>query len=270
MSNILKHIAVITDGNGRWATQRGLPRSAGHDQGRESFWNICNWALERGIPFLSFYVLSLDNLKRDPAEVDHIFGIGREIYGKGGVEKCKELGIRLIYAGDKEKVKPEDMECMEQGMADTAECDKLICILYTCYGGRDEIVRAARACVEEGVEITEEAITAHLYGAVANAPDPDMIIRTGGYSRLSGFLPWEAVYSELYITPTLYPDLSKEEFDWACKWYEGIERTHGGNRKLPAGMEKKVTQQGAEKQPVVSPFAQKKEAPENGKVEEEA
>ena len=258
MSNILKHVAVITDGNGRWATQRGLPRSAGHDEGKQTFWNICNWALERKIPYVSFYVMSLDNLKRDPAEVEHIFAIGREIYGKGGVEKCKELGIRLIYAGDRTKVKEEDMRCMEQGEADTAHCDKLICILYTCYGGRDEIVRAARACVAAGEEITEETISSHLYAACVDAPDPDFIIRTGGYPRLSGFLPWQSVYCEMYVTTTYYPDFSREEFLWACKWWEGLERTHGGQRKAVP-----TPTMAAAPKPKDCPFA-RKEVPPSG------
>lgn len=259
MGNKLNHVAIITDGNGRWAAQRGLPRSAGHDQGRESFWKICNWCLEAGIPYLTFYVMSLDNLNRDPDEVNHIFDIGREIYGKGGVQKCQELGIRLICAGDKSRLNEEDFKCMEQGEADTAACTKLICVLCTCYGGRDEIVRAANAAVEAGEAITEESISKHLFAAPYGVPDPDMIIRTGGYSRLSGFLPWQAVYSELYITPTLYPDLSHEEFNWACKWFEGIHRTHGGDRvakaTTPANTVNETIQKGAAKN--AAPFARK-------------
>ena len=259
MGNKLKHVAIITDGNGRWAAQRGLPRSAGHDQGRESFWKICNWCLEAGIPYLTFYVMSLENLNRDPDEVNHIFDIGREIYGKGGVQKCQELGIRLICAGDKSRLNEDDLKNMEQGEADTAACTKLICVLCTCYGGRDEIVRAANAAVEAGEAITEESISKHLFAAPYGVPDPDMIIRTGGYSRLSGFLPWQAIYSELYITPTLYPDLSQEEFNWACKWFEGIHRTHGGDRvaktTTPANTVNETAQKGAAKN--AAPFARK-------------
>lgn len=265
MSNKLTHVAVIADGNGRWATKRGLPRSAGHDEGKKTLWNICQWALERGIPYVSFYVLSLDNLNRDKAEIDHVWEISREIYNGGGVDRCKASGIRLIYAGDRTKMTQEDAECAAKGEDATKDCDKLVCILYTCYGGRDEIVRAANRCVADGTEITEDNISARLYGAAVRAPDPDLIIRTGGFSRLSGFLPWESIYSELYITPTLYPDLSKEEFDWACRWFEGIERTHGGDR-TPANA--RVTEQAPAKPARTvsavprgaSPFARKEAA----------
>lgn len=257
--NKLNHIAVITDGNGRWATMRGLPRSKGHDEGKKTFWNICQWALERGIPYVSFYVLSLDNLNRDKDEIDHVFEIGREIYSGGGVEKCKANGIRLIYAGDRERITQEDAECMAKGEAATKDCDKLICLLYTCYGGRDEIVRAANQCVADGVELTEEAISARLYGATVNAPDPDLILRTGGFSRLSGFLPWESIYSELYITPTLYPDLTREEFNWACRWFESVERTHGGDRE-PKATEQTATTRRVQAVSGASPFAKKEAA----------
>lgn len=251
--NKLQHVAVITDGNGRWATQRGLPRSSGHDQGRETFWNLCNWCLEAGIPYLTFYVMSLENLQRDPAEVNHIFEIGRSIYGGGGVEKCRELGIRLIGAGDRSRMSEEDRACLAKGEADTAGCKKLICVLCVCYGGRDEIVRAANAALVAGEKITEESISRHLYAASHGVPDPEMIIRTGGYARLSGFLPWQGIYSELYITPTLFPDLSREEFQWACKWFSGIHRTHGGDREKKTH-EPEIKSQGSEKK---VPFARK-------------
>lgn len=232
--NELKHVGIITDGNGRWATKRGLPRTAGHDEGKKTFHSLCEWALKIGIPYLSFFVLSTDNLKRNPAEVEHIYEIAREIVSKGGIDWCKQNGIRLIYAGDREGIKADDREALEKGEQETAACDKLIVVLYTRYGGREEIVRAARMCVEDGVEITEDAITDRLYASPFGVPVPDLILRTGGYTRLSGYLPWQTIYSELYFTETLFPDLSYEEFAWACKWFERIERTHGGDRQEAA------------------------------------
>ena len=257
MSNVLKHVAIITDGNGHWATQRGLPRTEGHTEGRKTFEQVCNWCLELGIPYLSFYVLSLDNLKRDKAELEHIQRMARELCTGEGLEKAKEKGVRLVLCGDRALQNPDDLALYENAERETAACDKLVVMFQTYYGGRDEIVKAANRCVADGVEITEENISARLYASHINAPDPDMIIRTGGYSRLSGYLPWESIYSELYITPTLFPDLSKEEFNWACKWFEGIERTHGGQRKtapLPAAAAAKTKD---------CPFA-KKEVPPNG------
>ena len=252
MENKLNHVAIITDGNGRWATERGLPRSSGHDQGRETFKNIVDWALEMGLSYVTFYVMSLENLKRDPAEVEHIFEIGRDIFGRGGVEEMVKKGVRLICAGDKSRMNEEDRKCMEQGEKDTAHCDKMICVLCTCYGGRDEIVRAANQCVADGVEITEETISARLYASIADVPDPDLIIRTGGYNRLSGFLTWQSVYSEIYVTPTYYPDFSKEEFAWACHWYKRIKRTHGGDRQMKKNAT--ATAKASEK---TAPFARK-------------
>lgn len=239
MSNMLKHVGVITDGNGRWATNRGLPRTEGHTAGRETFQKLCDWCLELGIPYLSFYVLSLDNLKRDKAELDHIQQLARDLCGTDGISRAKAKGIRLCLCGDRARQDPDDLKLYENAERETAECSKLTVMLQTYYGGRDEIVKAARACVDEGVEITEEALSAHMYAAPIGAPDPDLILRTGGYQRLSGYLPWESIYSELYFTPTLFPDLSREEFAWACKWFDGIERTRGGQRKtapLPAAV----------------------------------
>lgn len=229
--NELKHVAVITDGNGRWATRRGLPRNEGHTAGKKTFQNLCDWCLELGIPYMTFYVLSLENLKRDPAEIEHIHNMARELSNKDGIAQCNAKGIRMVYIGDRSMLPQEDREAYELVERKTAGNSKLICMMATHYGGRDEIVKAARACVDEGVEITEESICAHMYAAPVGAPDPDLIIRTGEFQRLSGFLTWESIYSELYFTPTLFPDLSREEFAWACKWYEGIERTHGGDRK---------------------------------------
>lgn len=230
MANELKHVAVITDGNGRWATQRGLPRSEGHTEGRKNFQNICNWCQEKGIRFLSIYVLSLDNLNRNRAELEHIQQLAKELCTDEGLERAKQQGVRLVLCGDRALQDPEDLALYENAERETAECDKLTVMFQTYYGGRDEIVKAAKQCVADGVEISEENISARLYGAHIGNTDPDLIIRTGGYSRLSGYLPWESVYSELYFTETLFPDLSREEFMWACKWYEGIHRTHGGDR----------------------------------------
>lgn len=229
--NELKHVAVITDGNGRWATRRGLPRNEGHTAGKKTFQNLCDWCLELGIPYMTLYVLSLENLRRDPAEIEHIHNMARELSSKDGISQCNAKGIRMVYAGDWSTLPQEDREAYEMVERETAGNSKLICIMATHYGGRDEIVKAANACVAAGEEITEKSLSAHMYAASVGAPDPDIIIRTGEFQRLSGFLTWESVYSELYFTPTLFPDLSREEFAWACRWYKGIERTHGGDRK---------------------------------------
>ena len=267
MANVLKHVGVITDGNGRWATNQGKSRSEGHTAGRETFKRVCEWCQEKGIRYISFYVLSLDNLNRDKAELDHIQNMAKELCTGEHLAKAKERGIRLVLCGDRSLQNPEDLALYENAERETAECDSLIVMFQTFYGGRDEIVKAAQRCVADGVEITEENISQRLYAAHVGAPDPDMIIRTGGYSRMSGYLPWETVYSELYFTPTLFPDLSKEEFMWACKWFEGIHRTHGGDR-IPAQptetTDVKTVKNGKTKG---APFARKGET--NGTAEKE-
>lgn len=263
MGGKVNHVAIITDGNGRWATNRGLPRSEGHTEGRKTFGNVCDWCQELGIRYLSFYVLSLDNLKRDKAELEHIQRMAREMCTGEGLDTAKKRGVRLVLCGDRALQNPEDLALYENAERETAECDKLTVLFQTFYGGRDEIVKAANKCVADGVEITEENITARLYGAVVNAPDPDMVIRTGGFSRLSGYLPWETIYSELFFTKTLFPDLSREEFYWACKWFEGIERTHGGQRAVPQNateakkIEETTTKAAAGVRSHVAPFARK-------------
>lgn len=234
----LRHAAIITDGNGRWATRRGLPRTEGHTKGRDNFQRICDWCLELGIPYLSFYTLSLDNLKRDKAELDHINALAHELCSEDGIRRMREKGIRVLLCGRRDLVAESDLAAYEQAERETADCSRLTVMLQVYYGGRDEIVRAARQCVADGAEISEEAISARLYAAAVDAPDPDLILRTGGYSRLSGYLPWQSIYSELYITPTLFPDLTREEFAWACRWFESIERTYGGNRAVTGGAAK--------------------------------
>ena len=118
-------------------------------------------------------------------------------------------------------------------------------------------MKAANQCLTDGVEITEQTLSERMYAAHVCEHDPDLIIRTGGYSRLSGYLPWESIYSELYVTPTLFPDLSREEFAWACKWFSTIERTHGGQRADPAAKMQQVTEAAA--QTAAPPFARKEE-----------
>jgi len=212
MSNKPVHIGIITDGNGRWATNRGLPRSEGHTEGRKPFEKVCNWCLELGIKYLSFYVLSLDNLKRDKAELEHIQRMAREMCTGEGLAKAKEKGVRLVLCGDRSLQEPEDLAAYENAERETAECDKLVVMFQTFYGGRDEIVKAANQCLADGVEITEETISQRLYAAHVCDIDPDLIIRTGGYSRLSGYLLGDCIYYERYVTPTLFHDPCQEEF----------------------------------------------------------
>lgn len=255
--NKLNHVAIITDGNGRWATRQGKPRQEGHTEGRKTVEQVCNWCLEAGIPFLSFYVLSLDNLKRDRAELEHIQQMARDLCTDEGLAKAVEKGVRLCLCGDRSMHTPEDLALYEKAERVTAQCGKLTVMLQTFYGGRAEIVQAAQRCVSDGVEISEENISDRLYSSPFGHTDPDLIIRTGGYQRLSGYLPWQSVYSELYFTPTLFPELSREEFMWACKWFSKIHRTHGGDREVKAFPVSPVKETKTTAVPKGLPFAMK-------------
>ena len=121
----LRHAAIITDGNGRWATRRGLPRTAGHTKGRDNFQRICDWCLELGIPYLSFYTLSLDNLKRDKAELDHINALAHELCSEDGIRRMREKGIRVLLCGRRDLVAESDLAAYEQAERETADCGKL-------------------------------------------------------------------------------------------------------------------------------------------------
>ena len=263
MSRKLNHIAVICDGNGRWAFRRGQPRPKGHDAGKQKIQDMMEWCLDLKISYVSFYCLSVDNLKRDKQEVDHIFEIGRQLFGKDNVKRLKDKGVRGVFAGDRSLLQTDDdRKGVADAEAETAECTTLTATMHICYSGRDEIVRAAQACVDGGEPITQEGITAHLFTAHAGVPEPDVIIRTGGDSRLSDFLPWQSIYSEIYTTKTLWPDFTKEELAWVCKWYEGLELQRGGDRestkRAPAEEPKPAPKKAAAKK--AAPFAKKEDA----------
>lgn len=271
MAKTLNHIAIICDGNGRWAFRRGKHRSEGHDAGKEKIQSVMEWCLDMKIPYVSFYCLSVDNLKRDKQEVDHLFVIGRQLFGKENIQRLKKKGVRVVFSGDRSLLQTDDdRKGVADAEAETAECSALVATMHICYSGRDEIVRAAQACVDAGEPITQEGITAHLFTAHAGVPEPDVIIRTGGDSRLSDFLPWQSTYSEIYTTQTLWPDFTKEEFAWVCKWYEGIENPRGGDRESTKRKSTKAAEQRSQatvKQ--TPPFATKKGVTEDGTGSEE-
>ena len=267
MAKTLKHITVICDGNGRWAYNRGLPRSKGHDAGKEKIHDMMEWCLSLKIPYVSFYCLSVDNLKRDKQEVDHLFAIGRQLFGEDSIQRLKKKGVRVVFSGDRGLLQTDDdRKGVADAEAETAECTALVATMHICYSGRDEIVRAARACVDAGEPITQEGITAHLFNAHAGVPEPDVIIRTGGDSRLSDFLTWQSIYSEIYTTKTLWPDFTREELAWVCKWFESIENPRGGDRESTksVGGARKQPKKVAEKK--APPFATMKGVTADGKV----
>ena len=216
--NELKHVAVIADGNGRWAERRGLDRAAGHEEGLNRVEDMMHWCVDMDIPVLSVYCFSWENWNRPKEEVDSLFALANHYFER--YREFAENNIRVVISGTKERVEPESLEKMERIQRETAHCDGLILNLCVNYSGRMEIIDA----VAKGAR-TEEEITAALYQQL---PEPDLIIRTGGYQRLSNFLLWQSAYSELYFTDTLFPDLTVGEFRHAVKRYALTKRKYGG------------------------------------------
>ena len=216
--NRLNHVAVIADGNGRWAERRGLERSLGHEQGLNKVEDMMHWCVDMGIPALSVYCFSWENWNRPKEEVDALFSMANRYFER--YREFVENNIRVLISGTDKRVPPESIEKMERIQRETAHCDGLTLNLCCNYSGRMEIVDA----VAKGAR-TEEEITATLY---QNLPEPDLIIRTGGFQRLSNFLLWQLAYSEFYFTPVAWPDFNKEELIKAIEKYNQRDRRYGG------------------------------------------
>ena len=220
-----RHIAIIMDGNGRWAKQRSLPRTAGHKAGAEVFRDIATYCKELGVEYLTVYAFSTENWKRPADEVGAIMGLLKQ-YLLEAVDTMEKDRIRLKFFGDLSAIAPE-LQAL------TAETDELsshydgfqanICLNY---GGRAEILRAAQRCAEAGEDWTEENLGKYLYSA--GIPDPELIIRPSGELRLSNFLLWQCAYSEFYFCDTLWPDFTRAELDRAIVDYQGRDRRFGG------------------------------------------
>lgn len=216
--NRLNHVAVIADGNGRWAEQRGLERSLGHEQGLNKVEDMMHWCVDMGIPALSVYCFSWENWNRPKEEVDALFSMANRYF-----ERYREFAannIRVLISGTNKRVPPESIEKMERIQRETAHCDGLTLNLCCNYSGRMEIVDA----VAKGAR-TEEEITAALY---QDLPEPDLIIRTGGFQRLSNFLLWQSAYSEYYFTDVLWPDFKTTDLDAAIDNFNNRNRRFGG------------------------------------------
>lgn len=227
-SHIPTHIAIIMDGNGRWAKKRGMPRTVGHSAGAETFRKIGNFCKEIGVKYLTVYAFSTENWKRPQEEVDAIMGLLQK-YLNEVIRDAQKNGIRLKFLGDLSPLTPELRElCLkaEEATTEFEACQSNICLNY---GGRDEIVHAVRACAAEGIDlahITEEELGSHLYSA--GIPDPDLVIRPSGEIRISNFLLWQSAYSEFYFTDVLWPDFTKEELLKAIASFQKRSRRFGG------------------------------------------
>ncbi len=219
---IPQHVAIIMDGNGRWAKKRLLPRSLGHRAGMNRMVPLVEHIFDCGVEFVTLYALSTENLNRDKEEVDSLFSLFRE-YFKKNVEKLKEGSIRLRVIGDMSLLPPDIVEMVANGERETAAGKRGTLALAVAYGARNEILRAVQSA--KGETVTEEQFSSLL--TTAGMPDPDFLIRTGNEMRLSNFLLWQAAYAELYFSPKMFPDFSDGEFDKALKEYQKRDRRFG-------------------------------------------
>jgi undecaprenyl diphosphate synthase len=226
-----RHVAIIMDGNGRWATARGLPRVAGHRRGADAVRRTVTAAIELGIEYLTLFGFSSENWKRPVEEVDDLMGLLRH-YLRGEIAELHKNGIRVRVIGRRERLPVDIVTLIDNSEALTRNNTRLQLTVALSYGGRDEIASAARQiadAVRDGrlaPEDIDEACFAR-YLCTVELPDPDLLIRTSGEQRISNFLLWQTAYSEFVFTDTLWPDFAKEDLQRAVKDFNGRERRYG-------------------------------------------
>jgi undecaprenyl diphosphate synthase len=221
------HVAVIMDGNGRWARERGLPRLAGHRAGVENLRRVIRACGDFGINYLTIYAFSTENWERPPDEVRGLMSILEEVIYRE-LNELHKNGVQLRHLGRLEQLTPALQEKVRHAIEMTRENTKLVLNVAWNYGGRDEIVRAIQRMMADGVapdEVNEELVARYLY--TRDCPDPDLIIRTSGEMRVSNFLIWQGAYAEWYVTPTYWPDFGREELLKALFEYARRERRFG-------------------------------------------
>ncbi len=226
------HIAIIMDGNGRWALRRGLPRLAGHRAGTENLRRIITACVEFGVKYLTIYAFSTENWGRPQEEVQGLMRILEDVIDRELDELHRE-GVQLRHIGRLERLDPKIQEKVLSAIELTKNNNRLVLNVAFNYGGRDEIVCAIQRMIKDKVEPEEvdvELVNHYLF--TAGVPDPDLIIRTSGELRVSNFLIWQTAYSEWYVTPTFWPDFDKEEFRKALDVFGQRDRRYGGLSQL--------------------------------------
>jgi len=230
--NVPRHVAIIMDGNGRWAKQHHLPRLSGHEAGRKSVKQVVQAAIDHGVKYLTLYAFSVENWQRPREEVQGLMGLLRGVIREELSEMGKE-GIRLRTIGRRQDLPEAVREELEAAIEKTKHNTRLDLILALSYGSRVEITEAVQAIAREvkaGTldpdKIREETVAAHLY--TKDIPDPDLLIRTSGEMRVSNFLLWQISYAEIHVTPVLWPNFGKKEFAEALADYARRERRFGG------------------------------------------
>lgn len=237
---LLRHVAIIMDGNGRWANRRGLPRSVGHRMGVEALRRTVRAAIELGIPHLTIYTFSSENWSRPRAEVDELMRMMKRFVRRDLVDLDRN-GVRIRVIGERIDIDPELLKLIEEAEALTAGNKRLELIVAFNYGSRAEIAKAARRLAEKAVSgaLDPAAITPDLLAAeldTSDIPDPDLLIRTSGEVRLSNFLLWQAAYAELVFIDACWPDFGRELLEQAIAEYRSRDRRYGGLSRRADGL----------------------------------
>lgn len=225
------HVAIIMDGNGRWAKARGLPRSAGHKRGAESVRKSVKGAISNGVSYLTLFGFSSENWKRPPDEIHDLMGLLR-LYLKSEIKDLHKEGVRLLIIGDRENLDKDIIKLIQSSEEMTKKNTRLTLIIALSYGGRAEILHAAKQIAKDIAQgdlqisnIDEDALSERLF--TKDIPDPDLLIRTSGEQRLSNFLLWQCAYTEFIFIDTLWPDFAEVDFENAIKVFQNRERRYG-------------------------------------------
>jgi|FLYN01.1.fsa_nt_gi undecaprenyl diphosphate synthase len=227
LERVPRHVAIIMDGNGRWAKARGLPRTEGHRAGTENLRRILKACVEFGVEILTIYAFSTENWNRPRAEVRMLMRILESVIDRE-LKELHESGVQIRHIGEVDRIEPRLRQKIRQACEYTKNNTKLILNVAFNYGGRDEIVQAVQRIVADGIppeDIDEDLISSYMY--THDLPDPDLIIRTSGEMRTSNFLTWQGTYSEYYFTPKYWPDFDKEELRKALVEYSHRTRRFG-------------------------------------------
>lgn len=219
------HLAIILDGNGRWAKKRGLPRNLGHKQGVETLIKIVRYCSDLGIKNLTVYAFSTENWNRPQKEVDYLMNLLEE-YFVGIEKKLKNRNIKLKVIGEKNKLSDKLIKSINQVQENTKNNTGMIFNIAFNYGSKDEIINAVKQMVNDNVLITKENLDNYLY--TSESGNVDLLIRTSGEQRISNFLLWQIAYSEFYFTDVYWPDFNEKELDKALEIYQGRDRRFGG------------------------------------------
>ena len=226
-SRLPRHIAIIMDGNGRWAKKRGLPRTAGHKVGAETFRKIALYCKALGVEYLTICAFYTETWKRPADEVSTLMSLLKK-YMQEAIDTMERDQMKLRFFGDLSALSPELQALAHKANEVADRVEGFQANLCINYGGRDEILHAARECAAAGEEMTEENLERHLYSA--GIPDPELIIRPGGELRLSNFLLWQCAYSEFYFCDTLWPDFGERDLDEAIVAFQQRDRRFGGGK----------------------------------------